>query len=71
MTIRMQSAGSVVCQHCQINLEKIADKFEPPGTFYHPMNSWYADMRPTVVPSATSCPNAGKKFRFNNKGEIY
>jgi len=56
--------GRCVCNHCGITLEKIKDEFEPPGTFYHAQDSWYATMLPKIIESSQTCPNAGKKFRF-------
>jgi hypothetical protein len=63
MVVRVQSSGTVVCEDCGITLEKIRDEFEPPGTFYHPMDAWWANMLPKLESSKT-CPNQGKKFRF-------
>jgi hypothetical protein len=61
----MNRLGNVICDDCGMNLEHIKDEFEPPGTFYHSQNHWYDDMLPKILPSSSPCPNAGKKFIFN------
>ena len=64
-TVRLVGQNAF-CQHCKTTLVKITDEFEPPGTFYHPMDAWWMDMKPLIVPSKITCPNAGKKFRFQS-----
>ena len=62
MTVSVQNNGSVTCDHCGISLSENKDNIIPPGLFYHPQNAWFAEMKPHIVESSKTCPNAGRIF---------